>query len=131
MIIMKKQVFFNVLLILVAILSISFGVFFYLKLNTIETKNTVSSVIEGESKTLLSRVAELYLFPGGEEPTIATVSNPKLLKDQAFFENAQKGDNVLLFLKAGKAVLYRPSINKIIEIAPTKSNIPEENNTTQ
>ncbi len=78
--------------------------------------------VQEEAKDLLTKVSKLYLLPNNEDPTVATVSDPEILKDQSFFILSEKGDKVLIFNKAGKAVLYRPSLNKIIEIAPIKNN---------
>ncbi len=58
------------------------------------------------------------ILPNGETPTIATVSDPEALKDQVFFVDAQKGDKVLIYSNAKKAILYRPGDDKIITIAP-------------
>jgi hypothetical protein len=124
MIIIKRRTFFNFVIIFVVIVAICFGVLFYFKLNKTKLQDTAK---ENEVASLISKVSRLYLFPEGETPTIATVSDPQLLKGQAFFTQSEKGDNVLIFLKAGKAVLYRPSIDKIIEIAPIKNNLPQNN----
>ena len=115
MIIIKKRKVINFLLILVAIIAICFAVFFYLKINKIRINDVSSNIKQKEVQTLISKVSELYLFPKGETPTIATVSDPK----HDFFTNSEIGDKVLFFVKAGQAVLYRPSLNKIIEIVPT------------
>ncbi|MBI5357887.1 hypothetical protein HZB74_03515 [Candidatus Saccharibacteria bacterium] len=56
--------------------------------------------------------------PQGEEPTIATVQDVSKLQNQAFFKNAQNGDKVLIYSQAKKAILYRPSTDKIIEVGP-------------
>ena len=118
MIIIKRRTFFNFIILLVIIILIGFGFFFYRKLNKID--NTSSK--DKETNSLILKVSKLYLFPKDEVPTIATVSDSNLLKDKEFFTQAKIGDNVLLFLQTGKAVLYRSSINKIIEIAPIKNN---------
>jgi hypothetical protein len=47
-----------------------------------------------------------------------TLTNVSNLKSQAFYANAENGDKVLLYQQAKKAYLYRPSINKVIDIAP-------------
>lgn len=114
MIPMTKQKFLNRLMILIVCIAVAFGGYFYYKLRILE-KNTNQ---KKETQDLLGKVAKLYLIPPGEEPTVATVSDPEKLKSQAFFSLSQKNDKVLIFTKAGRAVLYRPSIDKIIEIAP-------------
>lgn len=118
MIIIRKRTVFNFVIIFVAIVAICFGIIFYFKLNKIKIEDARKAK---EVNTLVSKVSELYLFPEGETPTVATVSDPNLLKGQAFFTNSKKGDTVLIFLKAGRAVLYRSSINKIIEIVSIQS----------
>jgi len=67
---------------------------------------------------LVADVAQLTELPTGETPTIATVSDASKLKNQAFFAKAQNGDKVLIYTQAKRAYLYRPSTDKIIEIAP-------------
>lgn len=67
---------------------------------------------------LVSKVGKLAVLPTDETPTIATVTDPSKLKDQAFFTNAKTGDKVLIYTNAKKAFLYDPSTNKIVEIAP-------------
>jgi hypothetical protein len=73
-----------------------------------------------DNKKVLDAVAKLALLPEGETPTIATVTDAPKLKTsgQAFFAKAADGDKVLIYTQALKAIMYRPSENKIIEIAP-------------
>ncbi len=71
-----------------------------------------------EPKALIEQVGKLMELPLGEEPTIATVSDVQKLKDQPFFTSAQNGDKVLIYQKAKKAILYRPSTQKIVEVGP-------------
>jgi hypothetical protein len=71
-----------------------------------------------EATQVKNEVAKLVQIPSGETPTLATVTNAAKLQNQAFFRNAENGDKVLIFTNAKEAVLYRPSINKVIEIAP-------------
>ncbi len=117
---MTKRKFTNTIMLIALLIALSFSGYLYYKLNNLQ-KNTKENV-DKESKDLLSKVARLYLIPTGEEPTIATVSDPVKLKDQSFFSSSQKGDKVLIFSEAGKAVLYRPSIDKIIEVAPINNS---------
>ena len=52
------------------------------------------------------------------QPTVATVSDINKLRTQPFFTNAKNGERVLIFKNTKKAIIYRPSTNQIIEIAP-------------
>ena len=71
-----------------------------------------------EVAMLVAKISKFLVLPEDEQPTVATVSDPGLLKDQQFFAKAQKGDKVLIYAKAKKAILYNPLTNKIVEIAP-------------
>jgi 4-hydroxy-3-methylbut-2-enyl diphosphate reductase IspH len=74
-----------------------------------------------QATLLRDDVAKLVQLPDNEIPTIATVSDVAKLQNQTFFANAKDGDKVLIFNMAKEAILYRPSSNKIIEIAPLSS----------
>lgn len=113
---MKNKIF-NLIIILIAIVAIFFGLYFYYKLHKIQSVTLLNdNQKENEVNTLITDISKLYFFPSDEKPTVATVSDPLALKSQAVFYLAQKGDKVLIFTKAGKAILYRPNINKIIDI---------------
>lgn len=73
---------------------------------------------EAEARLLTERVAKLIVLPSNEIPTVATVTDVNKLKDQPFFEKAINGDKVLIFTQAKKAVLYRPSTDQVIDVAP-------------
>lgn len=80
-----------------------------------QAKNSSSSSGGTQTEQLVDKVAQLVDLPQGETPTIATVNDASKLKNQQFFANAKDGDKVLIYSKAGKAVLYRPSTNRIID----------------
>jgi hypothetical protein len=77
-----------------------------------------SASANAEAKDLLNKVGKLIELPTTETPTIATVSDVTKLAGQAFFVNAKNGDKVLIFTQTKEAILYRESINKIIQVAP-------------
>ncbi len=99
-------------LIIVAVIAI----YFYWQ--NVQLQKNPQSVVQQQIKDLVTKVGHLILLPEGETPTIATITDPSLLKSQAFFINAQKGDQILIYTNAKEAILYRPVSNIIINVAP-------------
>lgn len=100
---------FYVVTALVLIPLVAFGGYKVFK-NFESSKNTASGVLEA--------VGKLVSLPQDEEPTVATITDLAPLEGQQFFKDAHIGDKVIVYKKAGKAILYRPSQNKIITAAP-------------
>lgn len=94
-------------------------------------KKDPNSILRETNKKLLGDVGNIVDLPKGETPTIATVTDEKRLSDQPFFARAKKGDKVLIYTEAKRAILYRPSTNKIIEIAPVRIGEEQSNTTTK
>lgn len=69
-----------------------------------------------ETAKLASRVALHIVLPNSEVPTVATVSDKSKLVGQPFFARAEVGDKVLIYQATAKAILYRPTIDRIIEV---------------
>lgn len=118
---MRKSKIINTVILLIALFAIFLSFYFYYQLKHVKSDMVIDENKQDEIKSLVDKVSKLYLIPKGEEPTIATVSDPEVLKDQSFFTLSEKGDKVFIFKNAGRAVLYRPSIDKIIEVAPIKN----------
>ena len=72
--------------------------------------------VQAEVDSLIAEVGSLIALPTDEKPTVATVSDVEKLKDQPFFKNAANGDKVLIYTNAKKAILYRPSEKKVVEV---------------
>lgn len=82
---------------------------------------------EEQAKKLIEDLSKLIELPSGEAAVIATVSDQTKLTDREFFAQAENGDKVLIFSKSKKAILYRPSTGKIIEVASGNvGNISQE-----
>ena len=81
-------------------------------------KKNPNLVAQEEVKNLVTQVGQLMVLPVDEVPSVATVVDKDKLKDQPFFKNTVKDDKILIYTKAKKAILYRPSTHKIIEFAP-------------
>lgn len=78
--------------------------------------------VQAETDALIAEVGKLIALPSDEKPTVATVTDASKVKDQPFFANAKNGDKVLIYTTANKAILYRPSENRIIEVGAVNIN---------
>lgn len=110
---------FYMILIIVALLGV--GVFFAVRY--VQSSRTIRKLQQAAAQTPdrqandLVRTIGMHMVLPNEKPTIATVEDTKKLSGQTFFQSARNGDKVLIYAKAQKAVLYRPSISKVIEVA--------------
>lgn len=118
--IFTKSFVLTFVLVFFLVLALLTSYYFYSKYQS--SKQSLSSPqevgVEQEIESLKKKIGALIELPKGEEPIPATVSDITKLKDQVFFTNAKNGDKVLIYSKAKLAVLYRPSTNKIINVAP-------------
>lgn len=103
---------FLVLLVLAASIG-SAGYFYYLYKNE-STTNAAKDV-----ERTVAAVNKLMMLPS-EIPTLATVTDKSKLTQQPFFQLAENGDKVLIYQSIKKAILYRPSVNKIVDVAPVQ-----------
>ncbi len=127
----KKWTWRKWLVALVVIAAIALAVFFGVKYHQTQNKNKLllnpQIAAQQQVADAVSAVGKLVQLPSNETPTLATVTDASKLKSQAFFANAQNGDKVLIYTQAKEAILYRPSTNKIIQIAPV--NIGDNSST--
>lgn len=73
--------------------------------------------------SLVAKVGNLMLLPTGETPVVATITDASSLKaQQPFYKDAQNGDMIMVYTKAERAIVYRPSENKIINVGPIYLN---------
>ncbi len=101
----------------IIIVAASVGGYFYFNSKLAMANADDKEVFTGKMKEdLLVKIGRLVVLPKGEEPTIATVSDKSKLLEQAFFRQAENGDKLLLYEKTKKAILYRPSINRVVDI---------------
>jgi hypothetical protein len=90
--------------------------------NQLDKLSNPAVASQTETQQIVAEAGKLVDLPTGETPTLATVNDASKLKNQVFFADSQNGDKVLIYSKAGKAVLYRPSINKVIEFSSVNLN---------
>ena len=117
----RLEVIFYILVLLVIGGATASGYFFYKYQTLLRTQATAQVEANADPNSqieaLVAEVGRLVILPD-EKPTVGTVQDKEQLRSQPFFANAENGDRVLIFANAHKALLYRPSTQKIIEIAP-------------
>ncbi|PIY93747.1 MAG: hypothetical protein COY69_00015 [Candidatus Magasanikbacteria bacterium CG_4_10_14_0_8_um_filter_32_14] len=118
--------FFILLLAIFTLLGLAGTYYFFDKYNSL--KNDPALVSQKDIDTTLVAVGKLMILPADEVPTVATILDKTKLTGQSFFDSAENGDKLLAFTKTMQAILYRPSTNKIIQVAPIfiKNDVVEQ-----
>lgn len=116
---MEKFISMKKLVIILSIATVVLaGVAYYFYRNSSLFNKDQTVAQQAEVKSLVTKVGKLIVLPEDEIPTVATVSDPEKLKEQPFFTDAKKGDKVLIYTNAKKAILYDPIAHKIVTVAP-------------
>ncbi len=112
----KREYIIGTVIVIIALVP---SVYFYHQYQQAQLRLTNPAIFaQQEVKGLVADVGKLMTLPTDETPTIATVQDKNKLKGQAFFAHAENGDKVLIYTNAKEAILYRPSLGKIIAVAP-------------
>lgn len=109
-------VFVLTMLLLVA-LSVA-GYFYY------QYRHSAQKADAKEIEDLTKEIGSMMLLPDGETPTLATVTDKDKLSEQPFFQKSENGDKVLIYSNSGRAILYRPSLKKIVDVTTVNINTP-------
>ena len=120
---MKKYVQLLLILLFIAVCGCTF--YFYSQWQ--KAIDVIKTRPGDEIAEITEVISQSMDLPQGETPALATVSDKEKLKDQQFFLKAENGDKVLVYSQASKAILYRPSTKRVIEVAP----IYEDNSSNQ
>ena len=107
-----------VLLWLLVLVIVAGAAYYFGRRRNVQGSSNTAAQAQQELQSVTTEVGKLMILPQGEEPTIATVSDKSKLTGQDFFKNAQNGDKILIYANAKLAIIYRPSINKIVNVAP-------------
>ena len=103
---------------MVIILIIAAAIIGYIVLNT----KTPEEKAAAELASAVAAVGKLMILPKGDEPVLASVTDAEaLIKQQAFFTGSVNGDQLLLYPKNLKAVIYSPSRHMIVNVGPIQS----------
>ena len=75
-----------------------------------------------QAAEILHEVGQLIQLPSGETPTMASINNAAVAKEnQPFLANAENGDVLIVYTNVGEALLYRPSTDKLIAVGPVEN----------
>jgi hypothetical protein len=96
------------------------GYFYY------QSKHAAQIADSKEIEDLTKTIGQFLELPTDETPTLATVTDREKLADQTFFLKAENGDKVLIYSQSGKAILYRPSTKKIVDMTSVNVNQPSK-----
>lgn len=114
------KVFNRYLFRLIFVLMTTIAVYSSYQLYIIKNPSYQEQVAKRQADKIITQVAKLIEIPT-DTPQVATVADVDTLKkNQPFFEKAINGDKVLVF--QDQAILYRESINKIINVAAVTRN---------
>jgi hypothetical protein len=89
-----------------------------LKIPLLSEKNKDQAIVDVISKSM-----EL---PSGESPIVAAVNDVEKISHQSFFSDAQEDDQMVIYSEAKKAIVYRPSSGKVIDVVLFLENSDDE-----
>lgn len=76
-----------------------------------------------EEQAVAAKVSKHYLLPTNETPALATVTDSRKL-NTPFLKQARNGDQILIYQKNQLAIIYRPSINRVVAVGPVTIDTP-------
>jgi hypothetical protein len=116
----SKMSFFKYFSRLIFVLVTAVAVYSSYQLYILKKPNYQQEMAQKQTQKIITAVSDLIEIPT-DTPQVATVADVDTLKKtQPFFEKAQNGDQVLVF--QNEAILYRPTANKIINVAAVTRN---------
>ena len=87
----------------------------------LQTPKTLTG--EAAVKQAVTRVSKHYLLPSNETPALATVTDTSKLTTP-FLKQAKNGDQLLVYQGNKLAIIYRPSIDRVVAVGPVAIDAP-------
>jgi hypothetical protein len=125
----NKRKILTVVIILIALGGYVLSYYYYSQNKAL--KRSPDQVAQEQELKVTRQVAELMQLPTDETPNIVLVTDKSKLVDKLFFKNVENGDVLLMYSKNREAILYRPSINRIIQVGPIYDNNSKTQTQTQ
>jgi len=99
-----------IVLVIILLASIAGNMYLYGRYKKAENANP-----DIQTQKIVNELKSITALPD-ETPSVLTVVDKSKLTDSAIAKNAENGDKILLFQKAGKVYIYRPSSHKLVNI---------------
>ncbi len=109
-----------ILLLVVLVGGVAASMYYRNRANQAESNPTAVQQEKNQAETdrVLTSIKKVILISETDAPTVARVEDPEKLKssNQEFYKDIQVGDYLVIYPK--RAIIFRESINQIINIAP-------------
>jgi hypothetical protein len=110
---MKNKKIITILVIII-IVALGYAVFNKFYMN----KTPAGQLTDSQVKSLVKDVSKLINVPD-ETPVVAVIAKAdQLVAEQKFYTGAKDGDYLIVFPTAQKALIYRKSENRLINVGP-------------
>jgi len=106
------------LIAIIIVIIAALGVWSYRTGRIFKKPEPTTTQTEDSNTEIITKVAALMELPADELPSIATVTDKEKLADEEFFTRAELNDKLLIYPDSKLAIIYRPSTNKIVNVAP-------------
>ncbi len=112
---LKKQITtLGVILVIVLV-----GIFAWFKLSRNVFEQQGQNLSKEEVAGIVTMVRRHIRVPANEEPLVATIVDvDALVATQPFYQGAENGDVLLIYQSMGKAILYSPDDDILINVGP-------------
>jgi len=102
------------------------AIYFYNQYN--EIANDPQVVAQKQANKVLTDLSSIMELPENELPSISTITDISALAGNLFFERAQNDDVLIVYTQAQQAIIFRPSMKKIINVGAyvQESRVPAE-----
>jgi hypothetical protein len=89
-----------------------------------ELKQTTTSEQAAQAETIIKGLAKHILLPE-QAPQVMQIMNPdELIQKDPFFTGSQSGDVLLIYKTVGKAIIYSPARDIIVNVGPVQVDAP-------
>jgi len=102
------------------------AIYFYNQYSTIASNPQV--VAQKQATKVLTDLSSIMELPENELPSISTITDISALAGNPFFVRAQNGDILIIYTQGQQAIIFRPSMKKIINVGTyvSEARVPRE-----